>query len=214
MPPTSIKLEALQQPQKSDDELWLDFLLESIMGFPPNSDVKLALTDAGVRSIVDIFTLEDDLISHLTYNDGTERVSLKLLDISKLRKIGPFHELLCDRENVYALTDYQWTTVEPQDWREYCVNPKSFGGSPKPPATTRAAATTLRDTFAKSRSRKTQRLTHPSRKPGFGTHGIESFTARRIYTISRMCWTTVTYLQRWRKTSYSSFRSVLCTQFS
>ena len=48
------------------------------------------------------------------------------------------------------LSDYQWTTVEPQDWREYCVNPKSFGGSPKLPATTRAAATTLRDTFAKS----------------------------------------------------------------
>ena len=78
-------------------------------------------------------------------------MSLKLLDISKLRKIGPFHEALCDRENVYALTDYQWSTcLESQDWREYCVNPISFGGSSKPSATTKAAATTLRDSFAKS----------------------------------------------------------------
>ena len=140
-------------------------------------------------------------------------MSLKLLDISKLRKIGPFHEALCDRENVYALTDYQWSTVESQDWREYCVNPKRFGGSPKPPATTRWQLPHYAIP-SPSRSRKTQRLIHPSWKPSFGTHEIESFTARRICTISRMCWTTVTYLQWRRKTNYSSFRSVLCTQFS
>ena len=114
MPPTTIKSEEeeIQKPPKSDEEIMLDLLLMTIMGFPPNSDVKQALNDAGVRSIVDIFTLEDDLIGQLTYHDGTERVSLKLLDISKLRKIGPFHEALCDRENIYALTGYQWSTVE------------------------------------------------------------------------------------------------------
>ena len=48
MPPTSIKLEALQQPQKSDEEILLDYLLESIMGFPTDSEAKQALTDAGV----------------------------------------------------------------------------------------------------------------------------------------------------------------------
>ena len=106
MQPTTIKSEEeIPQPQKSNEEIVLDILLITIMGFPPNSDVKQALNDAGVRSIVDIFTLEDNLISHLTYHDGTERVNLKLLDISKLRKIGPFHEALCDHENVYALTD-------------------------------------------------------------------------------------------------------------
>ena len=40
--------------------------------------------------------------------------------------------------------------MDSQDWREYCVTPKRFGGSSKPSATTKAAATTLRDTFAKS----------------------------------------------------------------
>ena len=131
MPPTTIKSEEeeIQKLRRSDEEILLDLLLVMIMGLPPNSDVKQALNDAGVRSIVDIFTLEDDLISQLTYHDGTERVSLKLLDISKLRKIGPFHEALCDRENVYSLTNYMWSNVEPDDWREYCVNPKSFGGS-------------------------------------------------------------------------------------
>ena len=39
-----------------------------------------------------------------------------------------------------------WT---PKTGNESCVNPKSFGGSSKPSATTKAAATTLRDTFAK-----------------------------------------------------------------
>ena len=67
MPPTSIKSEAIQQPQKSADEILLNYLLESIMGFPTDSEVKQALTDAGVRSILDLFTMEIDLLSQLTY---------------------------------------------------------------------------------------------------------------------------------------------------
>ena len=179
MQPSTIKSEeeAILKTPKSDEEIMLDLLLVTIMGFPPNSDVKQALNDAGVRSIVDIFTLEDNLISHLAYHDGAERVSLKLLDISKLRKIGPFHEALCDRKNVYALTDYQWATnVESQDWREYCVDPKSLEEA--------LNRQQLRERQlphyaipSPSRSRKTQRLIHHSRKPS------GSFTARRICTI-------------------------------
>ena len=96
-------MEALQQPQKFDDELWLDYLLESIMGFPMDSKAKQALTDAGVRSIMDLFTTEIDLFSQLTYKVGTERERLRLLDVAKPRKIGSFHDALCDRENVLAL---------------------------------------------------------------------------------------------------------------
>ena len=74
MLPTTIKAEEIQKPPRSEEEM-LNLLLVTIMGFPPNSEVKQALNDAGVRSIRDIFTLEDDLISQLTYHDDTERVS-------------------------------------------------------------------------------------------------------------------------------------------
>ena len=77
MPLTTIKSEEIQQPSKSIEETVLDHLLESIMGFPTNSEVKQALTNAGVRSIVDLFTMEIDLISQLTYKVGTERESLQ-----------------------------------------------------------------------------------------------------------------------------------------
>ena len=113
------------------------------------------------------------------------RERLRLLDVSKLRKIGPFYDALCDRENVFALSDYQWYTVDSNDWREYGINPRSFAGGSKPSATaatTKAAPTTLHDTFAKSI--KNDPEAYPaSRKPGSGIHGIESFTARRICTI-------------------------------
>ena len=71
MPPTSIKSEAIQQPQKSDEEILLDYLLELTMVFPTDSKVKQALTDAGVQSIMDLFTMEIDLFSQLTYKVGT-----------------------------------------------------------------------------------------------------------------------------------------------
>ena len=73
MQPTTIMKsveEEILKPPKSNEEIMLDLLLMTIMGFPPNSDVKQALNDAGVRSIVDIFTLEDDIIGQLTYHDG------------------------------------------------------------------------------------------------------------------------------------------------
>ena len=75
---------------------------------------------------------------------------MRLLDVSKLRKIGPFHDALCDREYVFALSEYQWNNVDSNDWREYCMNPKSFTWGSKPSATTKAAPTMLRDSFAKS----------------------------------------------------------------
>ena len=96
MPTTSIKSEAIQQPQNSDEEILLGYLLES-MGFPTDSKVKQAVTDAGMRSIMDFFTMEIDLFSQLTYKVGTVWESLRLLDVSNLRKIGPFHDALRDR---------------------------------------------------------------------------------------------------------------------
>ena len=55
MPPTTIKSEEeIQKPLRSDEEIMLDLLLVTIMGFPLNSEVKQALNDAGVCSIVDI----------------------------------------------------------------------------------------------------------------------------------------------------------------
>ena len=76
------------------------------MGIPTDSEVKQALTNAGVRSIVDLFTMEIEHFSQLTYKVGTESERLRLLDVSKLTKIGPFHDVLCDQENVFALSDY------------------------------------------------------------------------------------------------------------
>ena len=66
------------------------------MGLPTESEAKQALADAGVRSIVDLFMMETELFGQLTYKVGSEKESLRLLDVSKLRKIGPFHEVLCD----------------------------------------------------------------------------------------------------------------------
>ena len=42
------------------------------MGFPADSKVKQALTDAGVQSIMDLFTMEIDHFSQLTYKVVTE----------------------------------------------------------------------------------------------------------------------------------------------
>ena len=59
--------------RSSSPRILLDYLLESIVGFPTDSEVKQALTDAGVRSTLDLFTMEIDLLSQLTYKVGTER---------------------------------------------------------------------------------------------------------------------------------------------
>ena len=74
-----------QQSRKSEDETLLEYLLESIMGFPMDSEAKQALTSAGVKSIMDLFTMEVELFGQLTYKVGSEKESLKLLDVSKLR---------------------------------------------------------------------------------------------------------------------------------
>ena len=110
---------------------------------------------------------------------------MKLLDVSKLRKIGPFHDALCDRENIFALLVYQWETVDSNNGREYCMNPKSFTGGSTPPATTKAASITLRDNFAKSIKKDPE--AYPAFKEAQFWHGTGSFTARHIYTILAMC---------------------------
>ena len=130
--------------------------------------------------------MEIDLLSQLTYTVGTESESLRLLDVSKLRKIGPFHDALCDRENVYALSVYQWETMDSNDWREYCMNLKSFTGGSEPSATTKVAPTTLRDNFAKSITKDPE--AYPAfKETWFWICGTASFTARRICMILAMC---------------------------
>ena len=52
MPPTGTKVAQLPQLHV------LNHLLEAIMGYPPNSHVKQALTSAGVGSVKDLLTLD------------------------------------------------------------------------------------------------------------------------------------------------------------
>ena len=65
MPPTGTK--AAQPPQLHV----LNHLLEAIMGYPPNSHVKQALTSAGVGSVKDLLTLDGELLNKLTFTVGT-----------------------------------------------------------------------------------------------------------------------------------------------
>ena len=55
MPPTGTM--AAQLAQQHAEKL-LNHLLEVIMGYPPNSQVKQALTSAGVGSVKDLLTLD------------------------------------------------------------------------------------------------------------------------------------------------------------
>ena len=61
MPPTTIKSEETQQTRKSEEETLFDFLLESIMGFPMDSDARQALNAAGVMSVKDLLLLDGEV---------------------------------------------------------------------------------------------------------------------------------------------------------
>ena len=69
MPPTGTT--AAQLAQQDADNL-LNHLLEAIMGYPPNSQVKQALKSAGVGSVKDLLTLDGELFSQLTFTVGSE----------------------------------------------------------------------------------------------------------------------------------------------
>ena len=55
MPPTGTTAAQLAQ---QDAENLLNHILEAIMGYPPNSEVKQAITSAGVGSVKDLLTLD------------------------------------------------------------------------------------------------------------------------------------------------------------
>ena len=82
MPPTGTTVAQLAQ---QDAENLLNHLLEAIMGYPPNSKVKQALTPAGVGSVKDLLTLDGELFSQLSFTVGSEERKLKLLDVAKLK---------------------------------------------------------------------------------------------------------------------------------
>ena len=82
MPPTGT---TAAQPAQQHAENLLNHLLEAIMGYPPNSEVKQALTSAGVGSVKDLLTLDGELFSQLTFTVGSEGRKLKLLDVAKLK---------------------------------------------------------------------------------------------------------------------------------
>ena len=63
------------QPAQQHAENLLNHLLEAIMGFPPNSQVKQALMSAGVGSVKDSLTLDGELFSQLFFTVGSEERS-------------------------------------------------------------------------------------------------------------------------------------------
>ena len=63
MPPTGT---TAAQTAQQDAEKLLNHLLEAIMGYPPNSQVKQALTSARVGSVKDLLTLDGELLNQLT----------------------------------------------------------------------------------------------------------------------------------------------------
>ena len=118
MPPTGTK--AAQPPQLHV----LNHLLEAIMGYPPNSEVKQALTSAGVGSVKDLLTLDGELFSQLFFTVGSEERKLKLLDVAKLKRVSSFHTALCTSESgsrISILPDDLWFQTTETDWDELRV---------------------------------------------------------------------------------------------
>ena len=76
------------QPAQQDAENLLNHLLEAIMGYPPNSEVKQTLTSAGVGSMRDLLTLDGESFSQLNFTVGSEVRKLKLLDVAKLKRVS------------------------------------------------------------------------------------------------------------------------------
>ena len=94
----------------------LDHVLEAIMGYQANSEVKQALTFAGVESLQDLLTLDGESFSQITYMAGTDEKRLRILDVVKLKKVSPFHVALCDHKAVFILLEDQWLQTTDTDW--------------------------------------------------------------------------------------------------
>ena len=132
------------------------------MGYPPNSQVKQALTSAGVGSVKDLLTLDGELLNQLTFTVGSEERKLKLLDVAKLKRVSSFHTALCTSEagsRISILPDDLWFQTTETDWDEFRVGSTAFiVRSTQPTTTTVATQPTpvtatlpnLREAFAKS----------------------------------------------------------------
>ena len=68
----------------------LDHVLEAIMGYLSNSEVKQALLFAGVEPVKELLTLDGESFSQLTYMAGTDEKRLRILDVVKLNKVSLF----------------------------------------------------------------------------------------------------------------------------
>ena len=121
MPPTGT---TAAQPAQQHAEKLLNHLLEAIMGYPPNSHVKQALTSAGVGSVKDLLTLDGELFSQLFFTVGSEERKLKLLDVAKLKRVSSFHMALCTSESgsrIAILPDDLWFQTKETNWDEFRV---------------------------------------------------------------------------------------------
>ena len=103
--PTRTQAAAARALSQQEAQQLLDRVLEAIMGYPSNSEVKQALTFAGVESVNDLLTLDVESFSQLTYMAGTDEKRLRILDVVKLKKVSPFHVALCNREAVFILPE-------------------------------------------------------------------------------------------------------------
>ena len=89
--PTRTQAAAAHTLIRQEAQQLLDRILEAIMRYPSNSEVKQALTFAVVESVKDLLTLDEESFSQLTYMAGTDVKRLRILDVVKLKKVSPFH---------------------------------------------------------------------------------------------------------------------------
>ena len=189
MPTTRAGATTARTQAQLDEESVLNHILQTIMGFPTDSDAWQALNAAGVMSVKDLLLLDGEMFTQLSFMAGTDEKKLKFLDVAKLRKFFPFHLALCERDIIFRVSDNDWYNISDNDWDAYCVSPAAFLVGRAPTPTTLVSTTPPTHLplpyviTLPSRSRRTQRLILLSRKPSSGIHGIESFTARRICTI-------------------------------
>ena len=96
MPTTCAGATAAQTQAQLDDENVLNHILQTIMGFPMDSDAGQALNTAGAMSVKDLLQLDGEMFAPLTFMAGTDEKKLKFLEVAKLRNFFPFHLTLCE----------------------------------------------------------------------------------------------------------------------
>jgi hypothetical protein len=101
----------------------VEYLVVDVMSMSKN--VVMALKDAGVVTVADMLSLDDDAINDLEAeisdpSDSTKMVAvpLKKLEYSKLRRFGAFNIFLCHRNNVNmgVLDDNDYLAFTNDDW--------------------------------------------------------------------------------------------------